>query len=86
MISIIAVGNQYARVDVVDYESSRRGRRGRIAQGRWFDLWTGAVAVDAMCFRSGKAGWATFPNDLRIEVNNLRQGVRHNSTQETETE
>jgi len=26
------------------------------AEGAWFDLWAGAVAVDALCVSQGKAG------------------------------
>lgn len=50
----------YARVDVVD---------GDTVLGRWFELWTGAVAISAICVRLGKAGVSTLGGGLHISLN-----------------
>ena len=57
----VAPFNFYALISV-DNED------GKTATGRWWDLWTGAVAINAMCVRNSKAGAAVFEEGLRIKI------------------
>lgn len=57
-LCITAPYNWQAKVDTLD---------GTAVEGRWWDLWTGAVAVNAMCIeRHGRLGQAIYQGGLRI--------------------
>lgn len=48
--------------------------------GRWFDLWGGAVAINAMCVARGLSGTASFEGGLKITLDRLNKGWRNVTT------
>lgn len=48
--------------------------------GRWFDLWAGAVAANAMCVGKGLAGVAALPGGLSITLRGLASRLGSNNT------
>lgn len=48
--------------------------------GRWFDLWAGAVAVNAICVASGYAGTSLLPGGLGITLDTMFSGPSDNCT------
>ena len=42
---------------------------GNTTNGRWWDLWTGAVAINTLCIKNAQAGIASFPGGLVITIN-----------------
>ncbi len=48
--------------------------------GRWFDLWAGAVAINAMCVARGYAGTSSLPGGLHITVEKISIKLESNHT------
>lgn len=48
--------------------------------GRWFDLWAGAVAINAICVAGGFAGTSLLPGGLGITLKRISSGLGSNNT------
>ena len=40
----------------------------KVVTGRWFDLWTSAVAINSICVGNGKAGLAIVAGGVQIKI------------------
>jgi hypothetical protein len=48
--------------------------------GRWFDLWAGAVAINAICVASGYPGTSLLRGGLGITLDTVFNGLNDNCT------